>query len=940
MALVEGEAGVGKTRLVGEVLVLSALSRRRRLLGCCHSGRDSLPLAPLVEALRGLDGEVPGLSLNPVVGALRPLLPELASLLPPLPEPVSDHRVERHRLFRALQEFLLALGPTALVIEDLHWADPDTVELLEFLVRDPVPGLALILTFRREDLKPRAPILALATRASDDVCRQTISLSPLDRREVRDLARSILAEGEVSKQLVEELHEWTAGIPFALEEVIQLLRDREQLVLREGRWDRHDFDSLGVPTALGDALRHRLALLSADAQLMAEAAAVLGAAVAEGLIGKVAGLSRSRAREGLSTALASGIVQEAEEGLFALRHALARQAVYEAIPTPKRRALHLRAARVLGARREPGSQAQAADHFRKAGEVRLWLRYAEQAADEASSVGDDRRAAGLLAEALSTPKLSVSARARMAAKLGSAALFGRVPAPAIEILKEVVEEESLRPGIRGELRFCLARLLYQVGDSTGGYREMVHSAAELTRRPALAARATANLAAAWPTEGGADEDRAWLDRALVMQRRQNDPVITTQVLASRAVVLLEAGDPAGWHAVEDIPWSSPLTEQALELVRACKYLAATATLLGHYTRAETFLERAHRLRKDLGTERFGVGLATVESELHWRTGRWGGLEARARQLVEASSEAPIMSARSELVLGWLLLSRGELGEAEHILADALNASRNARPGSSLMAATAGLIRIHLAREDVRAAHSVALLGLETIRTNGIWALSHAVAPVIVEALLACRAYAEARNVATEFTRGLRGRDAPAGRAALAFSRGLLADADGRSEAGVRWYAQADRAWSRLPCPYEAARARERRGVSLLAEEDSAGGGCLFDALDEFEGLGATWDSARTRALLRAHSVPLPYPWRGGRRSYRWELSPREREVARLAARGCTSPEIAQALVVSPRTVESHVASAMRKLGVASRRELGPAMKGPPANDRGEGIKIP
>lgn len=939
VTLVEGEAGVGKTRLISEALGSPALSRCRRLVGCCHSVQDRFLLGPLVEALRGL-GEIPSGSLNPVVGALRPLLPELAAQLPPLPEPFGGSTTERHRLFRGIHEIFGALGATVLVLEDLQWADPDTVDVIEFLVSNPPPGLALVLTYRRQEIEPGAPIVALGARVARDASCQTISLSPLDRDQVNDLVSAILPPGKVATRLVDELYAWTAGIPFVLEETIQLLRDREQLVLRHDHWDREEHHPVAVPPAPGDSLRHRLALLGADAVLVAEAAAVLAAPATEGLIGKVAGLSPSRARAALSRTLASGLAQELDEGLYALRHTVLRQAVYEAIPTPERRAFHLRAARTLSAGRKPRSQVGVAHHFKRAGELRLWLRSAEQAAEEASSIGDDRGAARLLEEALSSPNLSISARARMAVKLGSAALFGREPVRAIGLLREVVEEESLRPGTRGELRFCLARLLYQVGDSSAGYQEMVRAVGELSRRPALAALAMANLAATWPTGGGTDEDRNWLDRALAAEGRQNDPVVTTQVLASRAVLLLEAGNPAGWRAVEDIPWSASSTEQAVELVRACKYLAATATLLGHYPRAKTFLERARQIRKEWGNERFNVGLATVECELHWRTGRWAGLEDRARQLVDASSEAPIMSGRSELVLGWLLLSRGELGESQRALEAALTAFRVARPGSSLMAATAGLIKLHLARKDIRAAQTMAFLELETIRANGIWTLSQAVTPVIVEAFLACRAHAEASNVVTEFTRGLRGCDAPAGRAALALCRGLLAETEDSPGAAARWFAQAERAWSRLPGRYDAALARERHGRCLLAHGDRAGADLLFDALHDFETLGAKWDSARTRALLRAHNVPLPYPWRGGRRTYRCELSPREREVAELAGRGHTSPEIANALFLSPRTVESHVASAMRKLGVASRRDLSLVSNtGRPAEERNE-TKLP
>ncbi len=925
LVLVEGEAGIGKTSLINEVLAAPSLSRRRRLVGHCHRTRERFPFGPLVQALRGLAGEIPSDVLNPVAGALRPLLPELADELPPRPVGFDDPLVMRHRVFRAFQELLESLGPTLLVLEDLHWADPTSIEMLEFLLTDAPAELALILTYRKEELDDVA-VLSLAERACGSVACEVVSVPALSLAEVRDLAGTILLRGSVSEQLGRDLRERTAGIPFALKELVVWLADRKRLVCSDGRWSCDELGSVGVPAAIGHSMRRRLALLGPDARLMAEAVTVLGAPAAQEPIGRVAGLSPARARAGLSVALASGLVQEVEDGRFGPRHALAEQAMYDGIPSPERRSRHLRAARVLAVGREPDSVVQAACHFKQAGRVRQWLRYAEQAAAAAAHRGDDRAGARLLEEVLRTPNLSVAARARVAVKLGDAALFGRLPGPAIEVLRKIVEDQSLRPGIRGELRFCLARLLYQTGDSTRGYREMVRAAGELHRRPALAARAMASLAATWPTKGGVEECRCWLGRAIEAERRQHDPAVSTHVAASRAVILLEAGDPAGWQASADIPWRTDCAEQAGELVRACKYLAATATLLGYCERAEDFVEKANQIRQQLGNERFGVGLATVESELHLITGRWQGLEARARQLSEASADARIMAGRNQLILGRLLLSRGELIEAERFLVAALGAFGDARPGSFLMTATAGLVRIHLARRDTDGARVTALLALETIRANRVWTLTQTVPPVIVEALLACQARAEARGVASELARGLQGRDAPAGQASLAVCRGLLAEADGHQRAAARWFMHAERMWSMLPCPYEAARARERRGGCLLALRDRAGEDCLFDALEGFDALGASWDSARTRALLRTHDVPLRYPWRGGRRSYRRELSPREREIAELAGMGRTSPEIAQALFLSPRTVESHLGSAMRKLGVASRQDVGLALK--------------
>lgn len=918
VVFLEGEAGVGKTRLVEDVLEACAYPPGRTLVGTCHRAQDPFPLGAIIESLRDIGPEVRGDVSGHAAGALRSLLPELAPQLPHASGPSEGGAFGRHRVFRAVGDLLGALGPTALVVEDLHWADPESLDLLEFLLARPPANVSLVLTFRRDELDARSPVLSLPARLPREVTREVISLSPLVHEEVHDLVRALLA-GEACEVLTRDLHGWTGGSPLAVQEVLQRLTERGHLYFEEGRWAGPG-GALEVPPTVGDLLLQRLASVEGVARLVIEAVAVLDGPAPEELIQATAGLSPSRANRGLCRALRSQIVQESGEGLFTLQPPLARQAVYQEIPTPKRRTFHLRAAQSLDAGPEPRRLAEVAHHFKLAGATRRWLRYAEQAADAASSIGDDLDAVDLLEEALRAPDLSLAARVRLAAKLGSAALFARVPHRAIPVISETLEKEALRPGLRGELRFSLARLLYQTGDSASGYSEMVRSVGELRRRPGLAAWTMANLATTWPTEGGVEEDRDWLRRALETAGDQHDPALQTHVLASRAILLLGTGDPAGWRAIEDLPWNAGSPAQAVELVRAAKYLAGLATSLGHYRRAQELLETADRIREERGHERFAVGLATVESELRWHTGRWDELEARAHRLIEASGEARIMSARSELIMGWLRLSRGELEEAEGSFEPVMETLRSART-ESLVAAAAGLVRIHLARGDASKARDVATLGLQSIREKEVWTGAYPVVPALVEAFLVCGEAAEAYDLVAGLSRSLQGSDAPAGRAGLAACRGLLAEADGRCDTASRWFLRAERTWSRLPNPYEAARARERRGHCMLSHEDGMGRDCLLGALHDFEDLGASWDSARTRALLRKHGVALPYPLRGGRRRYTSELSPREREVARLAGSGRTNREIAEALVISRRTVESHVAAAMRKRGVRHRTEL-------------------
>lgn len=935
LVVIDGEAGVGKSRLVDELVRGGGFdgaaelggSRAgggpRVLVGRCHRLREPFPLGSVIDALRDVAGDALE-GLSPVAGALRGLLPELASRLPPAPEPLGDPRAERHRVLRALLELIGALGPVVLVLEDLHWADQATIELLELLVGGQPEGLCLVLTYRREGLADRSGLLGLAARAPSQTLTRIVALTSLGPADVRDLIEGMLGGQAVSDELAGAVCQRTAGNPFAVEQLVGLLCDRGELVYRGGRWTLGPAGRMAIPPLVRDSVLERAGRLGPDPRMVMRAAAVLERPAGERLLATVAGLAPGRARTALCEALATGLLRESPEGGFGFCHQLAAGAVYEATPSPARAELHVRAARALERSPDPRPLAQIAHHFKEAGRSRQWVRYAELAADALIAVGEDRDAARILQEALSAPQLTRAARVRMAIKLGDAALYGRIPGPAIAILTEVMSGLELPRGLRGELRLTLSWLLQVAGEGRAGYQEMALAAEELNRRPRLAARAMADVAAYLPAERDGDRPALWIDRALEAAAGQVDPAVRTRIQATRAEALLHTGDPAAWPAVERIRWRATGIDEQLELVRAGKRLGQAALLLGHHRRAQSLLDDAERLRERLQHERFGVGIAIACAALDWRTGRWEGLRERTLSLLEASAQLPGMQGSSQLILSWLALSAGELDEAERGFAAVLELAREARALDGLLAAAAGgLARVRLGRRQPEMACEVTDLGMDALARSGLWARACGVMPIAVDALLACDRRTEAHEWTRQLASGLSGSDAPAAIAALRICRAALAEADGHDEAAVRGFAAAERAWSGLPWPYEAARARDRRGRCLLAHRDAEGVQHLVGALDEFARLGATWDAARVRATLRAHDVAMPHPWRGGRKGYGPELSPREAEVARLAGMGKTNREIAETLVISRHTAAHHVSAVLRKLALPSRQALAP-----------------
>ena len=350
VVLVEGEAGIGKTRLVRELFASPSMRRRGSLVAACPPFRQPLTLGPVVDALRQTADDVRGLRLSALAGALRPLFPEWAAGLPPAPEPLEDATAARHRLYRALAELLDQLKVPVLVVEDVHWADEATLEFLLFLAARQPQRVSLLITYRPEDVPDNSLLRRLSSRLSPGTSCERITLGPLDVAATAELVSSMLPGGHASGEFAKFLHAHTDGLPLAIEESVRLLRDRRDLRRRGGEWVRRHLDTLAVPPTVRDAVLERMGRLAAEAQVVLQAAAVLTDPSSEPVLLSVSGLSGDAGGRGLAGTLGCGLLIEDfpnGQGLICFRHALAARAVYEAMPARQRRELHTRAGRVL-----------------------------------------------------------------------------------------------------------------------------------------------------------------------------------------------------------------------------------------------------------------------------------------------------------------------------------------------------------------------------------------------------------------------------------------------------------------------------------------------------------------------------------------------------------------------------------------------------------------
>ncbi|MFI2485564.1 AAA family ATPase [Promicromonospora kroppenstedtii] len=914
LVVIDGEAGVGKSRLVRELATDPALAGMPVLIGHCEQLQEPLPLAPVLDVLsHHADLVRPG-DYNPIVGALAPLVPELGDRLPPPPPELADQRAARHRVFRATAELLDRMGPAVLVLEDVHWAESSTFDFLTFLAAHQPAGLCIVLTLRSGG-SPLPVRESFARAASGPPL--ALTLSPLDPAGVGELAGRILGT-EVSAGFAATLHERTGGIPFVAEEVLGALHETP---LPDDAAQQDDvLTDLAVPTALRDVVLGRLDGVAEGTREVLGVASVLDHPVDVDLIAEVTGLPPAKVVEALVDAITAGLLHE-QDGQVRFRHVLAEQIVYDALPTPTRRLLHRTVARAIEDRDGPRPVARLAHHYHRAGDVTRFVRYAEDAADLAVSHGDDAHAARLLVQAMEVG-LPTEQRLRLAVKLGRAAVDGLAHEEAVPLLQQLLAGELLPGDVRGELRFALGRLFRQQGLADAGYREIERALPDLADNPDLLARALAILAA---PETVTDRPMAVHARrgeeAQDAARRSGAVEVGLAVRIARASLLIEQGDPEGWPLVEALLGDAALPAHPREHARACVNWAQAALHVGHVRRAERLLAEGRRVVAAAEYLRVNDVIELVAAAVDCAAGRWGDLAGRAHELVVRRPGFDAASLDDRLLHGVMLAASGGASEAAAHFTDLVEDAVRVGAVWPLLAGRSALARLLLTLDDVEGSAHQADLAVAAARVKGNWVWAAEPMLCLVDALVAQGRTAQARVHVEELAAGLGAVDAPSARAALLTCRAVVARADGDHAGAVGLLREARAVVVEAGLRQEESRAVERLGEWLAEDGDAEGAALLEDALRGYGARAASNDVARVTRTLRRLGLPVPYPWRGGRRSNGLGLSGREREVALLAARGRTNRQIAADLFLSPRTVESHVRNALRKLDCTSRADL-------------------
>lgn len=907
IAVIEGVAGMGKTRLLHEVLTYGEGRGLRVLRGAANELERDRPFRALAVTL-GLHPGADDLNRAEIgrllvgePGAGATAVGQASDLSYRIIDAVAD----------LLQELCLA-GPIVLALEDFHWADPSTIRAVRSVARRLAASpIALFVTFRPA---PSVPDVEAAVGDLLERGARHVVLDPLNEDAATSLARDV-----VSAELGPHLRAQVAGAggnPLFVTEVLEALREEGAIELGDGR---AEVSGLSVPPSLRLTILRRLSFLADESLELLKVASILGSSFSIADLSLVTRRSVVQLLSLLTEVFRAGILGETEDRI-AFRHDLIREAIYEELPAAIRKDLHREAGRVLAA--AGGSPAQVAQQMSLGAspgdaEALLWLRRAAREAGPRSAPVAVR----LLERAL---ELTESADPNRRAILDELALplltVGRLD-EAEALVRESLDLEG-DPVAKLPLRRSLATTVFFRGDRPGA-RALFESNARASEAPA-GERATDLALASMSAMYSGDLARA---RSLAGEGKQAGEssgdafgaslsLMTLSTVARFQGSLQEALD-LGARAVQlasrvDAPWAGPFIHPALLYGAAC--------LEGdRLDEAENVLRMGRDVAERSGTWHIPWYQMYLAAR-NFLTGDWDDAIAEAQAGLSFLDDMEFTPFAAALfprgLIAAIALYRGDAEAAMFALTKA--EEELARSGTQLgvdamLWAKAMLLE---AEGDPAQARSV-LDGVWNV--YGMVGYHHAhrwLAPDLVRLTLDAGDADRAESIVADL-------EDLATRARVHTVEGVALRCRGLLENDPQLLVASVEAYRRGPRPFERALACEDAAIALARDGrvDEARS-FLEEALEVYERVGAS--RAIDRAEAGARASGLRRGRRGLRRrpSFGWEsLTPTELRVVELVAQGLTNRAIGEQMFISARTVETHVGHLFAKLRVSNRAEL-------------------
>lgn len=924
--LVGGDPGIGKTRLLAE---LTSMAGERSFL--VLSGRASefehYPFGAFVDALDDYLRTRPPDVLAGLAAAERT---ELAAVFPAVRRMLgldgttgaADDRVRGYAAIRSLLDVLADDRPVLLLLDDLHWSDRGSLELLAHLLRRPPRARVLIAgAYRPRQVDPDfGAAVARAADCGDATCLELGPLSLADAGVLVDLTGPPLAD----------LHGASGGNPFYL---LELARHGPTADVAT---------AAALPPSVARAIITELDPLPAASRRFAETAAVTGDPFELDLVIATSGLGEDDGFTALDDLAALGLIRATEvPRRFAFRHPLVRQAIYQSLPPGRRLATHQRCAAAL-AQAGPTTRAHHVEHAARPGDQDAISVLAEAARQTAARAPANAVRWLRTAVRLLPPQAGPAQRLDLLRPLpGLLTSLGEHEAAHNVLLESVELADAADPGERVALATACATLEQLLGRHEDAHRRLTITLASL---PDARGPEAVSVMIALMMDGfyrrRPDEAQDWGHRAVAEARRLGDSVLEAAASATGALIHALSGSvqEAERYRADTLAVLAGLTDAELaERLDVLGSLAGAELYLDHYEDAAVHADRGLRIGRSTGGARSAPTLIPTLGTASWVLGRTGD----ALELLDEAVEQA-RAARDPQPLAWHLFN---LSLAE-IVAGRIEAALSSGRESLLLARNLG--------DSVIATWAGATVAFAELEGG------------------------DAQAALTTLVGSCGGEDLPnlpggwrthfleiATRCHVALGR--LDKAEESAAFAEAWAAEVD-------LPYARSMALRARAVHALASGDAASAAeCALAAADAAEGISARIDAARARIVagqalgqvgrddaaiaqleqaaaslhscgsVRFRDEAERELGRLGRRPHRRSargdsargvssLTSREREIADLVVNRHTNAEIAAQLFLSGKTVESHLRNIFRKLEVTSRADVARAVE---AHHRGQ-----
>ncbi len=926
LVVLSGDAGMGKTRLLAELAERAGDQGWRVVVGhCLGEAGSTLPYLPFVELLGRLTSDEPE-----VAGELIATHPSLGPLLQAHLRGPADDQSESHRgdLIESLHAALEQLGagqPLLVLIEDVHWADQSSRELLSLLLtRGFIGPVSLVISFRSDDLHRRHPLRPTLANWSRLAQVRRIDLAPLDRPAMRQLVRGLETGGPgaggLADREVDAVVERAEGNAFFAEEIAAA-----------SMWGQ-----AGVGADLSRLLLVRFEQLDSTAQTVVRLASAAGRHVSHELLARVvhdaAAIDAAALDLALRDAVERHILIPTDTG-YAFRHALLAETVYDDMLPGERVRAHATYARVIDSDEALGKSADLARHAAEAGERALALRASVSAGGSAMSMGGPDEALRHYERALGLGPDEPEEATAIAGMAAAAAMAAGHPTRAVGLLRERLDRGELTPLLRAELLAELAQAA-RITELDINALELTEEALSLVPEDdetKLHARVLAAHAQALADRLRNEEAVKYSRKATSLAEKLDLPDITAEVETFVARISERSGDVvASQETLERIIAES---SSGLTRIRAMHHLGSLHHRAGRLKEAldvyQAGTDKARRIGRSWAP--YGFDCRVLAAIAAYEYGDWD----RSLATTDFTGETPPPGAEAMLRAVELMV-RAARGEHERVPDAESLRDEWALDGLIAISATTALVELHGSAGDVDLAESALRDAVEFL--TDLWQIKTVQPELRLNTLMLAHLSQRATSVSAAERRVLRER----GEGYAARSELVWADNEVKGATGLEARAWRGRAHAEL------LRLRWLTGdssadIDEIVEAWRIVVECFRDYGHKFE---VARSQARLAAVLDAAGDPEATTYRDAALATARELGARpliaelgfgttptaaaapgtatltrrEREILQLVDRGMSNREIGEQLFISAKTVSVHVSNIIGKLDASGRGE--------------------